>query len=472
LSLDIVKVSPARIRWKLSVEISLDRVRHKEWRDLPRSDVVETEKYRSVVQHFVHRRPWEDTPLFRIYRERLANGDTVRGCTTIEELAAQYSDRVDTLYADMKANGFRQIVGGQATRPIPVYISHDGEILIGNQGNHRLAIAKVLGLDCVIVDVVGRHPNSPSVALEAAPVVVPELPESAREIPAMTTDAERLCYYRLARESAHRGAVVELGAWLGAATAYLAAAVRDVGAPAKVQVYDRFVWKPSSHDAKAGGPIGMSQRDAFQKHLGSLLAHVDVHEGELKDLTWRGGPISLLICDAPKRIKEISLVLTALADALRPGTLLAWQDFAYFPSYDIPAAMVRLGRHVEFVEAAYPGTTVVFRVTQSWQKAAVSPDALALQSWTPAEVEAAWTKWGQRLPEGMRPRFSCGAAMFLCDLGQHARARELLRSLLAVHRDQVLPKWQYLLKDRANFLLTRYQPLVEVIRQAVDGASG
>ncbi len=469
MSSDVVKVSPSRIRWKLSVEIARDRVRHKDWRDLPRSEVAETEKYRSIVQHFIHGRPWEDTPLFRIYRERLANGDVIRGCVDLAGLVAQYNHRVDALYADMREHGFRQVVDGQATKPIPVYIGHDGEILIGNQGNHRLAIAKVLGLDRVVVDIVGRHPESPAISVEAAPVVVPELPESARAIPAMTTEAERLCYYRLARECATRGAVVELGAWLGAATAYLAAAVRDAGAPVKVQSYDRFVWKPASHDAKAGGPIGMSQRAAFEQHLGPLLAHVDVHEGELKDLRWTGGPIGLLICDAPKRIKEISLVLTALAGAMRPGALMVWQDFAYFPSYDIPAAMMRLGDHVEFVEAAYPGTTAVFRVTKAWSAAEVSPEALSLQSWTVAEVEAAWLAWGHRLPEGMRPRFACGAAMFLCDLGATDRAVRHLTAIVKAWPADVLPKWQYLLKDRSKFI-ARYGPLVDVIR-AVAGAS-
>ena len=59
-------------------------------------------------------------------------------------------------------------------------------------------------------------------------------------IPAMTTDAERECYYRLAKDAAGKGAVVELGAWMGASTAYIAAGIRDSGVPVKVHVYDKF----------------------------------------------------------------------------------------------------------------------------------------------------------------------------------------------------------------------------------------
>src|SRR5687767_3336658 len=62
-------------------------------------------------------------------------------------------------------------------------------------------------------------------------------------IAAMTTDAERECYYRLTKEAAPKGAIVELGAWLGASTAYIAAGMRD-STGGKVHVYDQFVSKP------------------------------------------------------------------------------------------------------------------------------------------------------------------------------------------------------------------------------------
>jgi predicted O-methyltransferase YrrM len=64
-------------------------------------------------------------------------------------------------------------------------------------------------------------------------------------IPAMTTDAERECYYRLAKEAAGKGAIVELGAWMGASTAYIAAGIRDSGAAA------RFTFTTSSFRSPA-----------------------------------------------------------------------------------------------------------------------------------------------------------------------------------------------------------------------------
>jgi hypothetical protein len=449
----------------LSTELSRDQLNHERWSSLERVRVSSTEKHRSIVDHFVEGRPWAETPLFRdIYERRIASGETVRGCRTIAALVGQYESRVDALHDHMRAHGYQRVVQGRETIPIPVYIARDGEILTGNQGNHRLAIAQLLGLDYILVEVIGRHPDNARADLVPEPYDGPELPASAMAIPAMTTEAERLCYYRLTKVAAHAGAVVELGTWLGASTAYIAAGVRDSGAQRRAEVYDRFVWKPSAHEKKAGRPLETTQLEAFKQNLGPLLEHVNVHAGELRGLRWSGEPVSLLVCDAPKRIPEISSVLTTFAKALQPGALVVWQDFAYFPSYDIASAMMRLGDHLELVEAVYPGTTAVFRVVTPWTPPAVSQATLALRDWTPPEVEKAWRDWTERLPEPMQPRFACGAAMFLCDLGDVGGAVKWLQRIVDAHPDEVLPKWRYLIAERAE-LMRRYRPLVEVVQR-------
>lgn len=462
LSPDIVKVSPDVITWKVSADLRREAMRHDAMRARDRFAFEGTEKYRSIERHFRDGHPWEETPLFRdIYTRRFADGETeVRGCPSVETLAKQYAVRVDGMYEDMQRSGWRP-----ETEPIPVYLGHDDELIMGNQGNHRLSVAKLLGVPYVVAEVVGRHPESRA-HFERAPRVGPELPACAQHIPAMTTEAERLCYYRLARTGVQTGSIVELGAWLGAATAYLAAGVRDAGALNRVAVYDRFVWKPTHHDKKAGGPIKTSQIEAFRKNLGPLMRHVFVHPGEIGSVVWRGGPVSLLICDAPKRIAEISKTLTVFAKAMRPGSLIVWQDFAYFPSYDIPAAMSRISHRVSLVEAVYPGTTAVFRVEEPWANDEVTPGALALQRWKPSEVESTWDAWAERLPPSMRPRFTCGAAMFLCDLGAHERAEKRLREAIETYPDEVLPKWRYLVEERAN-LMQRYQTLAKVVKAYV-----
>lgn len=288
----------------------------------------------------------------------------------------------------------------------------------------------------------------------------------------MTTDAERECYYRLAKNLAGWGAIVELGAWMGASTAYIAAGCRDstIDKTSKVHVYDHFISK-AGHVRKVKEfydkqgidrvPVGPSL-EAFRSNLGPLMEFVEPHQGKIEQMRWNGEPIALLVTDAPKRVPAISAVLTTLKDALQVGSVMAWQDFCHFPSYEIPACLYRLRDHLEFVEAVVPGTTLVFRVKSQWTAEEVSLDALALSKWTFEQILKAWGYWLQFVPKEKEGLFLCGAAMFMCDVGIAANAVEYLKDVFEDHAEAILPKWRYLKDARPDFL-TRYAPLFEYL---------
>lgn len=289
----------------------------------------------------------------------------------------------------------------------------------------------------------------------------------APPIPAMTTDAERECYYRLAREAAPKGTIIELGAWLGASTAYIAAGIRDSGADCKALVFDKFetkgghlrkvreFYEKRNIDKAAEGP----SLNAFKQNLGGLLKFVEPRQGKIEQQIkwpWKDNSVSLLVSDAPKRVPQISPVLTALSNAMQVGSVMAWQDFCHFPSYEIPACLYRIRNHIEFVEAVVPGTTLVFRVKSQWSAEEVSLDALALSKWAPQEIDAAWIYWTQHIPLEKLALFRSGRAMFLCDLGYPEEAVAVLSGVYDI--DCVVKKWRYLREARPDFL-TRYQPL-------------
>jgi hypothetical protein len=294
-------------------------------------------------------------------------------------------------------------------------------------------------------------------------------------IAAMTTDAERECYYRLTKEAVGKGAIVELGAWMGASTAYIAAGIRDSGVQTKAHVYDHFKSKPG-HIAKVQAFYDKEGIDkvptgpclgTFKDNLGSLNAFIEPHPGEIEAMNWTGGPISLLVTDAPKRVPAISAVMTALRNPLQPGSLMAWQDFCHFPSYEIPACLYRLRNHLEFVEAVVPGTTLVFRVKSQWNLAEVTKSALALSRWTPDEISAAWIHWLGMVPTEKKHLFECGAAMFLCDIGHPTRAVQLLGGTYRTNAAAILPKWRYLKDARPDFRI-RYKPLFDYLAAQGD----
>lgn len=307
------------------------------------------------------------------------------------------------------------------------------------------------------------------------------LPADMPQIPAMTTPEERALFYRLALDAAGKGAVVELGAWLGASSAWIAAAMRDSGAGAKAHVYDRFLSKPGHADKVkawyAGNlPEGAAPESAmpmgdclpaFHANLGPLIEHVVPHQGEIDAIEWTGGPIALLINDAPKRVPQISRMLTTFRTALQPGAIMVWQDFCHFPSYEIPACLWRLRDYLEFVEAAVPGTTLAFRVTQEIPAEAVTIEALSLRRWSPYDMAGAWSRMlATMIPVEKASLFACGRAMFLCDIGQRNAAVKALSIVLADYDgdEAVIAKWRYLHKGRPDFR-KRYKPLFDLLAE-------
>lgn len=295
-------------------------------------------------------------------------------------------------------------------------------------------------------------------------------PENVPTIPAMTTDAERLFCYRTAKELAGDGVMVELGSWMGASTAYIAAGLRDSGVEnkAKVYAYDRWKWDHKAHTEKNGGPLKCSSMyKEFKANLGPLLEWVKPRQGEIGEIVWDGPPVAFLFCDAPKRVNEIAHVMRAFAGALNRGSIIAWQDFAHFPSYQIPACMDRMRHYLKFTEAVTPGTTVAFRVVEPWPASFITPELFDPSGWTAYSINEAWDRWLYVLPEQWHARFKCGQALFLFDIGEQEKAKDLLRSvILSSQADQVLPKWKYLNRTHKS-MVRRYPQLFALIEREV-----
>ena len=146
-------VAAADIRFKISPHDDLRGDAGGDWDIERRYSLKGAVEHRSIVQRYREGRRWEETDLFtHTYPKRFARGETVRGEPTLEALLAQYYSRVDGMFEDMRRKGFRD------GHPLPVLlIGRDGEVFIGNQGNHRLAMAQVLGLERIAGEVLCRH---------------------------------------------------------------------------------------------------------------------------------------------------------------------------------------------------------------------------------------------------------------------------------------------------------------------------
>lgn len=116
-------------------------------------------KYGSLYQRFVLGKKWEETPIItEYYPQAIKESKYTRGLSTPEEILIDYYTKVDPLYYKIKKYGIRvPTVKNPFIDYIFVHIGPKGEIIYTKEGNHRLAISKILGIKSMPCKVWVRH---------------------------------------------------------------------------------------------------------------------------------------------------------------------------------------------------------------------------------------------------------------------------------------------------------------------------
>lgn len=124
----------------------------------------ETVLYRSLRERFEDGVPWEETEVVRTVLELVDRGHSVwHGCSSETEVRERCA-KLDELYRSMRETGYKQPaereesegIISETLNQIVVDIGRDGDLLFAD-GRHRLAVAKILGLDAVPIVVLVRH---------------------------------------------------------------------------------------------------------------------------------------------------------------------------------------------------------------------------------------------------------------------------------------------------------------------------
>ena len=158
----IVWVRPQCIESKLNYDLDLifNDIRSGDWDVERRAKLEAVAKHRSIVQRFVQGLEWEDTEIFkRHYARRFSNGEKIRGARNPEDLARKYCREIDALFEDMRKHGFIMTRDGDGhLHSLPhLHIGRNGDLILGNNGNHRVAMAKVLNIEPIPCWVRSRH---------------------------------------------------------------------------------------------------------------------------------------------------------------------------------------------------------------------------------------------------------------------------------------------------------------------------
>ena len=208
--------------------------------------------------------------------------------------------------------------------------------------------------------------------LRAEPWVEAPIPDDVAATPTMLSLEERTLLHILARDYARgEGAIIDAGCFLGGSTLALAsglAANRRARRRGRVQTYDLFGMHPSfraDYPELVADIEGDSIRPRFEEVVGPMLAHVDVHAGDICDAPWTGGPVEVLFVDICKSWEINDHVVREFFPALIPGRgVVIQQDLIHEWLPYLTITMGLFADHFELV-AAVPWCSAVYLLTRA-----------------------------------------------------------------------------------------------------------
>lgn len=123
--------------------------------------------YQAIKARIENQKDWQESDFFHRVLKQIQNGDYRFDCRTQKDLEARCA-YIDKLICSIKEHGYKlsrevEIVGEdknvlQKQEEILCDIGRNGQYLF-HDGRHRLAIAKILGIDSIPVRVLVRHEN-------------------------------------------------------------------------------------------------------------------------------------------------------------------------------------------------------------------------------------------------------------------------------------------------------------------------
>jgi len=121
-------------------------------------------KIAACLARFRDGRAWEETGVFDRMQEMVTARGSFDSCHSRKDIRARY-DAIDQLHASITAHGFRddtvtRLGGPRLPGGVFVHIGRDGAPIFGAIGNHRVGIARALGLARIPAQLGVVHPGA------------------------------------------------------------------------------------------------------------------------------------------------------------------------------------------------------------------------------------------------------------------------------------------------------------------------
>jgi hypothetical protein len=216
----------------------------------------------------------------------------------------------------------------------------------------------------------------------------PALLAQAAKVPTMLAPEEQQFYFWATSEwMQDKGAVVDLGCFVGGSTARLAAGHQLAGHKGLIHAYDRFGANEAVKEyilyAQGIAPFeGNKTLDLAIDLLTPWTERISLHPGQIEDQIWEDGPIEILVLDASKTIPNMDAMTRTFFPSLIPGrALVVQQDYLFWRLPWIAIQMELLADYFTPV-ACVPEHTIVFMNTKQ-----IDDDALKIGMVTPLSHE-------------------------------------------------------------------------------------
>ncbi len=299
------------------------------------------------------------------------------------------------------------------------------------------------------------------------------LPTDIPPVPGQISNGEQRYIYALVSHLYRgEGAVVELGAWLGLSTVFLAAGLRDSHAPGvkseKVHTFDAFVWGGGLDNDKSG--LDLARGDDFMpkflEFTKSLAPFIQARKANFLKLDWPADqPVEILFLDGPKTAKLLKGAMRTFATALMPGrSYLVCQDYQHPPSYETPLCFALLKEKVKLSHALTSGGTVSFTLEQPLTPEDVEFDAVLNQQWDKCSIEDVWETILAPLEGPVLERLKCAKALHLCKSGFADEAVAVIKTVEMNPR--LAAGWKNWALNPA--MRAAYRPLFEEIGETIS----
>jgi hypothetical protein len=119
---------------------------------------TELEVFEALKARLVSHRPWSETVFYERVLRDFERGRTKWGCTTEADLLARLQ-AIEDLHGRIASEGYKtqeELGSRDLSDEVRVAVTRDGRLLFVD-GRHRLAIARLLGLERIPARIVARH---------------------------------------------------------------------------------------------------------------------------------------------------------------------------------------------------------------------------------------------------------------------------------------------------------------------------